>query len=86
MTDWTLRTQALAYYEKAFKDAKRFNEEDMDMIEQAVNALRRSQEHTSIQTKLNSAVKVIRMIAEMPASTHDIDAALCREWLDADER
>lgn len=31
--------------------------------------------------KAASAEKIIRMIAEMPASTHEIDAALCREWL-----
>lgn len=31
--------------------------------------------------KLHSAIKVMRLIAEMPASTHAIDKELCLEWL-----
>lgn len=72
---------AIAYFEDVVKSLKRTNDEDKEVFEEALNALRRSQDHTAIQTKLTSAVRCIRSIAEMPASSHEIDSALCREWL-----
>lgn len=29
----------------------------------------------------DAAIRLIRSIADMPASTHEIDRALCKEWL-----
>lgn len=80
-TDWSDRTAAISYFEKEVKRLKRLNDEDKEIYEAALNALRRSQDHTAIQTKLNDATRIIRVIAEMPASSHEIDAQLCREWL-----
>ena len=31
---------------------------------------------------LASAVRILRMIAEMPMATHEMDRALCCEWLE----
>lgn len=63
-TDWAARTRALAYFEQCLKDSKRFNDDDRDHLEQAVNALRRSQDHTAIQAKLNVTTKALRELAE----------------------
>lgn len=81
--DWSGRARALEYFEKELKLAKRFNSDEKELYEEAVNALRRSQDHTAIQTKLTSAIRCIRSVAEMPAATHEIDRALCKEWLAA---
>jgi hypothetical protein len=59
-TDWSGRTAALAYFEKALKAAKRFNDEDRDHMQEAVNALRRSQDHPAIHKKLNAAMAALR--------------------------
>ena len=80
-TDWLDRTAAIAYFERLVKRLKRTNDDDQDIYEAALNALRRSQDHTAIQTRLNEATKIIRMIAEMPASTHEIDRQLCQEFI-----
>jgi predicted ATPase len=80
-TDWSARTAAIEYFEQAVRDLKRVNDDSKELYVQALNALRRSQDHTAIQNKLNEAMKVIRLIAEMPASTHDIDKQLCQEFL-----
>ena len=81
--DWSGRARALTYFEDLWKLAKRVNDADKEHYEEAVNALRRSQDHTAIQNKLTSAVRCIRSIAEMAASTHEVDRALCQEWLDS---
>lgn len=59
-TDWTSRTAALAYFEKATKTLKCVNDDDKEMYEQALNALRRSQDHTAIQTRLGGVMKTLR--------------------------
>lgn len=77
MTDrWENRTRALAYFEAQLKAAKRFNEDERDHYEQAVNALRRSQDHTAIQTKLQNTInenavleKQVRIAAGMLSTT-----------------
>lgn len=56
-TDWRDRTAALDYFSKLLKQAKRFNEDEKDLYEAAVNALRRSQDHTAIGNKLNETIK-----------------------------
>lgn len=48
---------ALDYFSKLLKQAKRFNEDEKDLYEAAVNALRRSQDHTAIGNKLNETIK-----------------------------
>ena len=85
MRDWSTRTAALKYFEDWLKVSKQRNDGDKEIIEQAVNALRRSQDHTAIQDKLKSAIRCIRSIAEMPQSSHEIDSALCKEWLASNE-
>lgn len=37
---------------------------------------------SAMQAQLDDARRILEMIAEMPASTHAVDAALCREWLE----
>jgi hypothetical protein len=60
-TDWSARTAALEYFEKALKNVKRGDDDEMkELLEQAVNALRRSQDHTAIQNKLNAAMDLLR--------------------------
>lgn len=59
-TDWSTREGALRYFEEALRRATRFNDDDKGLYEQAVNALRRSQDHTAIQTRLNGAMKTLR--------------------------
>lgn len=49
--DWSTRTAAIAYFEKLVKELKRSNDEDKEIFEEALNALRRSQDHTAIQAK-----------------------------------
>jgi hypothetical protein len=82
-TDWSARTAALKYFETWLKTSKRVNDDDKEMIEQAVHALRRSQDHTAIQNKLNDAMKLIRKIASNPdcgSATCGLD---CKEFLAA---
>lgn len=81
--DWSARVAAIAYFEKLVKELKRCNDDDKEIFDEALHALRRSQDHTAIQARLTSAVRCIRSIAQMPASTHEIDRQLCKEWLDA---
>lgn len=59
-TDWSAREAALAYFEKQLKIAKRFNDGDTVIMEAARDALRRSQDHTAIQTRLHGAMKTLR--------------------------
>jgi hypothetical protein len=54
--DWSQRDDALKYFERV----KRGGHVDYDYAEEAVNALRRSQDHTAIQNKLNAAMRVLR--------------------------
>lgn len=88
-TDWSGRTAALKYYEHELAVAKRSNFADKDFIEQAVNALRRSQDHTAIQTKLNDATKLLREIKGVfagdaaPHWVNQIETTMMRGlWLD----
>lgn len=59
-TDWSARTEALEYFENLLRILKRANDDDKEHYQQAVNALRRSQDHTAIQTKLNSVMLALR--------------------------
>lgn len=36
----------------------------------------------AMQAQLDDARRILKMIAEMPASTHSVDAELCEEWPD----
>jgi hypothetical protein len=56
----TDRERALAYFERELRLAKRLNEDDKEYVQEAVNALRRSLDHTAIQTKLNVAMSCLR--------------------------
>ena len=73
--DWTGRDAALTFFQR------HKHLDDTGSYEEAIRALRRSQDHTAIHNKLQGAVRIIRMIATMPSSTHEIDAAICKEWL-----
>jgi hypothetical protein len=64
-TDWSARTEALTFFETELKAAKRHNNHNKEHVEQAVNALRRSQDHTAIQNKLKEARNLL------------IEASLC---------
>ena len=84
-TDWANRTKALAYFEKASKMLRSANDDDKEMYIEAVNALRRSQDHTAIQNKLNAAMRVIRKIANNPDCSLASCGITCREFLAATE-
>lgn len=53
-TDWSTRTAAIPYFEKLVRHLKQASDDDADKYEAALQALRRSQDHTAIQTKLNA--------------------------------
>ncbi len=76
-TDWSMRTLALRYFEKV----PRGGHIDKEYAEEAVNALRRSQDHTAIQDKLNAAVKLIRKIANNPDCASASCGLDCKEFL-----
>lgn len=79
-TDWSTRT-AVAYFEKAVKRLKRLNDEDKEIYEAALNALRRSEDHTAIQTKLNHATKALRDIdKEIAACRPDSNTSAVELW------
>jgi len=59
-TDWSMRTAAIEHFEKLVKQLKRVNDDDKELYEQALNALRRSQDHTAIQTKLTQTMRALR--------------------------
>lgn len=59
-TDWTARDEAIGYFEGLVKQLKRRNHEDKELYEAALHALRRSQDHTAIQTKLQNTLKALR--------------------------
>lgn len=63
-TDWSARTAAIEYFEKLVKQLKRVNDDDKEIYEAALHALRRSQDHTAIQTKLNQTLKLLREMDE----------------------
>lgn len=56
-TDWSARTAAIEYFTKLVRQLKWDNDDDKEMYEQALNALRRSQDHTAIQTKLTATMR-----------------------------
>lgn len=58
-TDWSARDEALECFEKLLKLAKRNNDDDKEMLQQAVNALRRSRDHTAIQNKLKALTEAL---------------------------
>lgn len=82
-TDWTNRTRAIAYFEKLVKQLKRVNDDDKEMYVEALNALRRSQDHTAIQNRLNAAMKIIRTIADNPDCAGASCGVACKEFVTA---
>lgn len=78
-TDWSARDDALKY----FQNVPRGGHIDKEYAEQAVNALRRSQDHTAIQNKLNAAMELIRNIASNPACALASCGLDCKEFLAA---
>lgn len=60
-TDWSARTAAIEHFEKLVKQLKRVNDDDKELYEAALHALRRSQDHTAIQTKLTSAMRALKV-------------------------
>ena len=85
-TDWSAREAALAYFEKASKVLRSVNDDDKEHYIEAVNALRRSQDHTAIQNKLNAAVKLIRRIASNPDCASATCGLDCKEFLSKETR
>jgi hypothetical protein len=59
-TDWSARTAAIVHFEKLVKQLKRANDEEAEIYEAALHALRRSQDHSAIQTKLQNTLKALR--------------------------
>ena len=53
-TDWSARTASIHYFEKLVKQLKRTNDDDKELYEAALHALRRSQDHTAIQNRLQA--------------------------------
>lgn len=81
-TDWSARTAAIPYFEKLVKRLKLVNDDDKELYEAALHALRRSQDHTAIQTKLNAATQELRNIADakrFDRNTFDNDTAFA-DW------
>lgn len=64
-TDWSGRTAAIAYFEPLVKQLKRTNDDDKEVYDEALRALRRSQDHTAIQTKLTTAMRALREVYEI---------------------
>jgi hypothetical protein len=58
-TDWSTRTAAIEYFEKLVKQFKKTRDEDTEIYEAALSALRRSQDHTAIQSKLQRTLKAL---------------------------
>jgi hypothetical protein len=79
-----MRDKALARYEKLWREAKRFNDDDKEIFGEIVNALRRSQDHTSIQNRLNVMRKVLEEFSTAAKSWHDFhhgsDTVQC-DWI-----
>lgn len=71
-TDWSGRDAAITYFEKVVRDLKWSNDEDKELYIEALNALRRSQDHTAIQTKLRATINVLRDLVE--SCEHDTGA------------
>lgn len=63
-TDWSARSAAIEHFEKLVKQLKRVNDDDKELYEAALHALRRSQDHTAIGNKLNSTIKVLRLYTQ----------------------
>lgn len=59
-TDWSARTAAIEHFEKLVKQLKRVNDDDKEIYEAALFALRRSQDHTAIQAKLTQTMRALR--------------------------
>jgi len=57
-TDWTPRDNAIKYFEGMLTAWRGYDE--AVHYEQALNALRRSQDHTAIQNKLNEAMRLLK--------------------------
>jgi hypothetical protein len=70
-TDWSARTAAIEYFEKLVKQLKRVNDDDKELYEAALHALRRSQDHTAIQTKLAETVRECERLQQLLATTLD---------------
>lgn len=70
-TDWSARTAAIEYFEKLVKQLKRANDDDKEIYEAALHALRRSQDHTAIQTKLTETVRENERLSQLLATTLD---------------
>lgn len=70
-TDWSARTAAIEYFEKLVKQLKRTNDDDKEIHEAALHALRRSQDHTAIQTKLTETVRENERLSQLLATTLD---------------
>lgn len=70
-TDWSARTAAIEHFEKLVKQLKRVNDDDKEIYEAALHALRRSQDHTAIQTKLTETVRECERLKQLLATTLD---------------
>lgn len=76
-TDWSGRTAAIEYFEKLVKTLKRTNDKELHV--EALNALRRSQDHTAIQNKLKEATNLLRNAALCDHS----GSGLCQQCRDS---
>ena len=63
-TDWTDRDRAIDAYERIVKEAKSFDDADLWLYTEALAALRRSADHTAIQTLLQTAISLLRDVVD----------------------
>lgn len=70
-TDWAARTAAIEHFEKLVKLLKRTNDDEKEIYEAALHALRRSQDHTAIQTKLTETVRENEWLKQLLSTTLD---------------
>lgn len=80
--DWSGREAALKYFQK------HRHLDDSGAFDEAINALRRSQDHTAIQNKLNAAMAALKNLVFMvrtSGGTAGHDESLCRACEQAEE-
>jgi hypothetical protein len=80
-TDWSARTEAIIYFDKLVRELKRAHDDETEIYDAALSALRRSKDHTALQSKLNAAMKIIRTIAENPDCAHASCGQACRDFI-----
>lgn len=61
--DWGPRTRAIKYFELELAGTEH-NHQDGEMFEAALSALKRSQDHTAIQTRITETMRALRALVK----------------------